>query len=402
MRAQFLGEDQQRRFDVVYVQIRDESEALIAQGKATHYDTRLGQPSRSPEWRLYYESNVVTETMQEGDTLFLALDSRGRLFFIVTSPASNIETQLLWLFDLKPTGGKFASRAVAEGESELGFAARFMLDQLGVDVRVSDAQTLDRLIDEFELEFPPTRAFSEKARTSLPDVEPRDDPDRALLAWLDREEAMFRRLERRIVADQLEAGFTDRTGVDVDGFLHFSLSVQNRRKSRMGQSLENHLEALFGAFDIAHTRGGVTEDGHRPDFLFPSLHLYRTAESGDHRLTMLGAKSTCNERWRQVLTEASKIPHKHLLTLEPSVTERQTAQMRDANLQLCAVADPRDLWAVTATLALGSPPLHRRGGTQAGLNSHDLYLGESPSGDLIEADRKRSDAARSPTRVAET
>jgi hypothetical protein len=31
---------------------------------------------------------------------------------------------------------------------------------------------------------------------------------------------------------------------------------------------------------------------------------------------MLGAKTTCKDRWRQVLTEAIKIPHKHLFTLE--------------------------------------------------------------------------------------
>ena len=53
----------------------------------------------------------------------------------------------------------------------------------------------------------------------------------------------------------------------------------------------------------------------KPDFLFPSLELYREApESGDQRLTMLGAKSTCKDRWRQVLPEAAKIPHKSVYT----------------------------------------------------------------------------------------
>ena len=335
MREQFLGAEQQRRFDVVYVWIGDDEETITARGQATHYDTRVGQPDRSPEWRLYYGSNPVTETMREGDTLFLALDSAGRLLFIVAPPASSAEAQLLWLFDLKPAARTFASRAVDEDESELGFAARFILDQIGVEVGQLDAETLDPLIDDFGLAFPPTRVFSERARASLPGIDPLDAPDDVLIAWLDREEAMFRRLERRIVANRLEAGFVDRDGVDVDGFLKFSLSVQNRRKSRMGQSLENHLEAVFRAFGIAYVRGSITEDNHRPDFLFPSLDLYKAAPAkGDHRLTMLGAKSTCKERWRQVLTEASKIPHKHLLTLEPGITERQTAQMRDADLQL--------------------------------------------------------------------
>ena len=49
---------------------------------------------------------------------------------------------------------------------------------------------------------------------------------------------------------------------------------------------------------------------------------------------MLGAKSTCKDRWRQVLAEADKIPRQHLLTLEPGISEPQTDQMVAANLQL--------------------------------------------------------------------
>ena len=39
------------------------------------------------------------------------------------------------------------------------------------------------------------------------------------MAWLDHEEAMFRRLERRIVSARIEQGFVTADGVDVDGFL---------------------------------------------------------------------------------------------------------------------------------------------------------------------------------------
>ena len=42
---------------------------------------------------------------------------------------------------------------------------------------------------------------------------------------------------------------------------------------------------------------------------------------------MLGAKSTCKDRWRQVLAEDEKISRKHLLTLEPGISEPQTHQM---------------------------------------------------------------------------
>jgi hypothetical protein len=49
---------------------------------------------------------------------------------------------------------------------------------------------------------------------------------------------------------------------------------------------------------------------------------------------MLGAKSTCKDRWRQVLSEANRIKTKHLLTLEPGISDNQTSEMQAKSLQL--------------------------------------------------------------------
>lgn len=49
---------------------------------------------------------------------------------------------------------------------------------------------------------------------------------------------------------------------------------------------------------------------------------------------MLGVKSTCKDRWRQVLAEAKRIENKHLLTLEAAISQHQTDQMKDERLQL--------------------------------------------------------------------
>lgn len=103
----------------------------------------------------------------------------------------------------------------------------------------------------------------------------------------------------------------------------------------MGHSLEHHLEAVFVAHRVRHVRGAVTENGQRPDFLLPSLEAYEAAPpDGGRGLAMLGAKSTCKDRWRQVLAEAAKIRGKHLLTLEPRITPAQTTQMATHDLQL--------------------------------------------------------------------
>ena len=248
---------------------------------------------------------------------------------------STSEQQLTWLFGVRPRGRSFVSREFSADEPELDFAARYILDEIGVEFEDPEAGRLDGIVERFGTSFPSTAEFSLLARRTLPHVQPEDDPDAALLAWLSHEEALFRRLERRIVSARLEQGFSNKDGTDVDGFIRFSLSVQNRRKSRMGYSLEHHLEAVFQAFGIAYARGAVTENNQKPDFLFPSVQAYRSAPaSGSDDLSTLGAKSTCKDRWRQVLAEAVKIPRKHLLTLEPGISEPQTAQMAASDLQL--------------------------------------------------------------------
>lgn len=347
MRDQFLGEVDHQRFDVVYIWLGQDQDGFTSEGTATHYDARKLQVHRRPEWRLYYPSNPVTEAMRERDTLFLAMDNNRLLYFIVAPESSTSERQLSWLFGLHPEGRSFVSRGFADDEPELDFAARFILDEIGIEFEEPEADRLDSIIDRFGMTFPSTREFSDLARLTLPEVRAEDDPDTALVAWLGHEGSMFRCLERKIVEVRLGEGFLtgtpepvrgtapDDDDFDMDGFIRFSLSVQNRRKSRMGHSLENHLEAVFRAYNIAYVRGAVTENNQKPDFLFPGLEAYRSAPAEGHScLTMLGAKSTCKDRWRQVLAEASKIPRKHLLTLEPGISEPQTAQMENSNLQL--------------------------------------------------------------------
>ncbi|MCZ4354678.1 type II restriction endonuclease [Roseovarius aestuarii] len=335
MRADFLGETHQQKFPAIYIWLGGDQEGFTEESWATHYDARIRKEDRAPEWRLYYPSNPVTEAMKAGDTLFLARDRGGVLWFIVAPEGSTSEQQLFWLFGLRPEGKSFVSREFSDEEPELDFAARFILDEIGIEFEEPEVDKLDSIIEKFGTTFPKTAEFSDLARLTLPEVRAEDDPDAALIAWLDHEEALFRRLERRVVSSRIEAGFMNAEGTDVDGFIGFSLSVQNRRKSRMGHSLENHLAAVLRAHDIRHVRGAVTEHNHKPDFLFPDLETYLDAPAGgDPHLTMLGAKSTCKDRWRQVLAEAEKISRKHLLTLEPGISEPQTDQMEASSLQL--------------------------------------------------------------------
>jgi hypothetical protein len=331
---QLFGEPDRPGIPARFIWLGDEQEAITDDATVTWYDSRRNKRPRR-EYRLYYPGNAVSEVMQAGDTLFIALRPDGTVMVIITPADSTIQNQLLWMFGVNHAEPQFTVKELAERESAtLDFAVRYILDELEIEAEEPDAERLDELLAPFGSKFPTTREFSELARRSLTHIHALDDPDQVLMAWVDREESLFRRLERHLVADRLRAGFMAGEGADVEGFLSFSLSVQNRRKSRAGQSLENHLEALFSARDLRFARGALTEDHNKPDFLFPGDREYHDLKFPAVRLTMLGAKSTCKDRWPQVLAEARRIAQKHLLTLEPGISEHQTDRMRATQLQL--------------------------------------------------------------------
>ncbi|GAK46718.1 type II restriction endonuclease, putative [Tepidicaulis marinus] len=330
-----FGDDDRKDIPTKFVWFGKEDEFETAEGSISWYDARRRHPIRT-EYRLYYSGNNVTDSMTEADAFFLALRPDGSAMVIVAPDGGTIESQLLWLFglDAQPDFQFQAQQVEGKADTELCFAARYILEELGIEADEPEADRLDSLIEPFGLKFPTTRIFSELARSSLPEVSALDDPDLALLEWIDREEQLFRRLERRIVAERIRNGFLQADEVDVDGFLSFSLSVQNRRKSRAGSALENHLEAIFQGFGIRYSRGAETENRNRPDFLFPGQEEYRDSSFPTEHLTMLGSKSTLKDRWRQVLSEAERIDQKHLLTLEPGISEHQTNEMKAKKLQL--------------------------------------------------------------------
>ncbi len=321
------------RFDARFVYIgRDDEDATFSEGFVTWYDARESHPTRS-EYRLYFPSTDASERLCEGDLALVLRRADGSVLVAFAPRDSTAEKQLLWLFGLAAPQDGVEVTNVSDNDSNLGFAARTILAQLGIEPEVGPAAEesyLEILLDRFGGGFPSTAEFSEFARQVTPDVEPVEDPDEALMAWLEREEALFRQLERHLVLQRLRQGFGD----DVDAFVQFSLSVQNRRKSRVGYALEHHLEAIFRANGLAYSRGQVTERSSRPDFVFPSIQAYRDPAFPEEQLTLLGVKSTCKDRWRQILAEGDRVPIKHLLTLEPGISANQVEEMASRQVVL--------------------------------------------------------------------
>lgn len=320
------------------VYLSDEEDSIInVEDHVTWYDTRASQTHRSPEYRMYYKSNEVTALIREGDFFLIALTREKSLLMLFTPPASQAESQLRSLFGVYEEKVRSQLARVSFSETSILVPVRLLLEQLGIDInppKEKDAEYLALLLEKFGLSFPKTSLFSDYAR-SINDNEGLSifSPDEALISWMDTEEMLFRILEREIVKEKLKQGFGE-AGDDVDEFISYSLSVQNRRKSRVGHAFEHHIEKILRDNGIDFQRGAKTEGKQAPDFLFPGEAAYHNRHVEASKLRMLGAKTTCKDRWRQVLSEAEKIQKKHLITLQPAISEDQTGEMKDKNLQL--------------------------------------------------------------------
>lgn len=315
-----------------YVYLNDESDEVIYEDAfLTLYDARAAHPIRS-EYRLYFPTTQVSQLATEGDYLLIAKPRTGPLLVIIAEGGSSIAAQLQWLFGLDRSGElRFSVRSELETEQDrVGFASSFILESIGIEVKSTEESELDLMLSSFGTKFPTSAEFSDFTRSRLL-LDSRDGPDGVLVSWIEKEEILFRTFERYLVGERLQQGFS---AEKVDEFISFSLSVQNRRKSRMGHSFENHVEYIFNALDIKHKRGAYTEGKSKPDFLFPDQVSYRDASFPSYSLRMLAVKSTCKDRWRQVLAEAKRIERKHLLTLEAPISTGQTDEMRESNLQL--------------------------------------------------------------------
>ncbi|USG65130.1 type II restriction endonuclease [Brevibacillus ruminantium] len=195
---------------------------------------------------------------------------------------------------------------------------------------------LDKLIKGYandfsdEDDFPATIELALKAREFYFKLNKKEwSPDLALLHWIDIEYSLFKALEQAIYKPYIETAIGD-----VEKFIDIANSILNRRKSRAGKSLEHHADFIFREFDLPFDHPGKTEGNKKPDFLFPSNKYYARDDANSSLLTFLGAKTTCKDRWRQILNEANKIPVKHLLTLQQGITKNQLQEMKEENVVL--------------------------------------------------------------------
>lgn len=204
-----------------------------------------------------------------------------------------------------------------------------LVDVHGGNPELREQAEIERFISSLEVDFPSSEIVSAAAREIQNAAYNHaefvvSNPDRKLIEWTDVEYRLFRALECARYGDVLSEGF-----VTVEDFIVVANQVLNRRKSRAGKSLEHHLSALFSGNGLQFEEQVITEGKKKPDFLFPSKEAYRTAAFPTEKLISLAAKTTCKDRWRQVINEADRLRDspKYLCTLQQGISVAQMDEM---------------------------------------------------------------------------
>lgn len=204
-----------------------------------------------------------------------------------------------------------------------------LIDTRIIIPEVQEKNEIEAFIKDHNADFPSTDEMSKKARMIeyLVNDDNRlicSDPDSILVRWINMEYKLFREFEQAHYKNIINGRFST-----VDEFINAANEALNRRKSRAGKSLEHHLSAIFDSNKLRYTSQAVTEGNKRPDFLFPSLECYHDLNFPVEKLSSLAAKTTCKDRWRQVLNEADRLRErdKFLCTLQQGVSSSQMDEM---------------------------------------------------------------------------
>lgn len=188
---------------------------------------------------------------------------------------------------------------------------------------------------EWTTAFPPGDAIARKSVELRPGTGL--TPDQRLLERLKCEYEIFQSVEHAIELPAILAGFAR-----VDEFIKRAQTILQRRKSRAGRSLELQTREIFIEEQLVEgthfSHQPESDPGKRPDFLFPSEAAYQNLAFPEARLRMLAVKTTCKDRWRQIINEADRIRQKHLLTLQEGVSEAQFQEMYNAGVRLVVPA----------------------------------------------------------------
>ncbi len=205
-----------------------------------------------------------------------------------------------------------------------------------ISLTAQEEIAIRQFIESLTVEFPASEIMSAQARAIEQAVYNhaeyvRSNPDKKIIDWTDTEYRLFRALEQYRYSPIISRGFSS-----MEAFVELANQVLNRRKSRAGKGLEHHISAIFDANSIAYEAQVITEGNKKPDFIFPSGRAYHDRAFPVERLVSLASKTTCKDRWRQVINEADRLrdKDKYLLTLQQGISTAQLKEMEQERVIL--------------------------------------------------------------------
>jgi type II restriction enzyme len=211
-----------------------------------------------------------------------------------------------------------------------------LIEQKTISLETREETAINDFIKTLTVDFPSSEEMSFTAQSIQNAVYNHNEyvqtnPDKKLLDWTAVEYNLFRAVEYARYGETITKGFKN-----VESFIEMANKVLNRRKSRAGKSLEHHLTTLFNGNNLQFTAQAVTEGNKRPDFIFPSEKAYHDMTFSTDKLISLAAKTTCKDRWRQVLNEADRLRSKtkFLCTLQQGISSPQLKEMKAENVVL--------------------------------------------------------------------
>ncbi|MCH8540847.1 MAG: hypothetical protein LAT58_08770 [Opitutales bacterium] len=326
---------------------------------ASWYDSREHQKHRAPEWRLYYpaEAGRIQVKCHEGDLMVIGKrkDSTLSVFLIEANSCADASIVNLLGIGRVQERGKGNTRVIDAVNRDIGLSASETLEYLAfsmsdfVDAPPPFSIPEPKVESDVEVDVIATKMIEQwpgnlgscqdvsdlvVSHCSFDQGSMVNEPDAALMRWLEAAEASYRIWESQLLSGFLKPLRFDKGVSDEDLAEAVSkkwMSIRQGRVSRAGRMMELFLVEIFKAAELKFDWGGKIEGGKLPDFIFPGVNEYRNTSFPASDLRILGSKTSFKDRWRQILAEADRVNVKHGVTRDNSITKTIFAQMEAAS-----------------------------------------------------------------------
>ena len=305
----------------------DDDEPTSVPDSYTLYDCRRDKP-RSSEWRMYYTNHVIAEQAWPDDLMLLLRPdpASNHLVAVIARRGTSVEQSLVRQLAFREPEqlikDLFVDSTIVDSETR-----RLLLRVIGRPILRGDIKTypfashalLQQAVDQETM--PTTAAMAHAALGVLTDLGVTErEPDDFIYMALEAETTLFMAIEEKL-GNMRFSRVLMQEGSDFRALMGVALSFLQSRRSRRGQSLENHFRGLLERLRVPHGYQCTTEPGKKPDFIFPSCAAYHDPAYPSDSLRMVGCKTRVRERHAQWLDEAARIPLKFALCVDDGLTD---------------------------------------------------------------------------------